>query len=187
MLAIRLLVLGRCWSEILQIPARDFFDEIAPLRQVFPQFVYVLGLGEATTHPYNGNRFVLRSRTWHFGGGKTSLKGRYFPLRGRYVGDPPLACAYDPKGVMGGRGQGFLVFRTAVIGEGNPCPYGFVSYTHDNFANVLPIFQVTIGIFDSLPVKHLTDRGSNDPFLYQMEHFTTILQERYGIFHCQSA
>ena|SRR5436190_19837025 len=147
MLAIRILVLGRCWSEILQIPARDFFDEIAPLGQVFPQFVYVLGPGEATTHPYNGNRFVLRSRTRHFGGGKTLiLPASALHLRGTNLWE-----------------------------------------TYHDLANVLPIFQVAIGIFDSLPVKHLTDRGSNDPFLHQMEHFTTILLERYGIFHCQSA
>ena len=31
-------------------------------------------------------------------------------------------------GVMGGRGQGFLVCRTGVIGEGNPCPYVCVSF-----------------------------------------------------------
>jgi hypothetical protein len=29
---------------------------------------------------------------------------------------------------MGGRGQGFLVSRLAVIGEGNPCPYVAVSF-----------------------------------------------------------
>jgi hypothetical protein len=40
--------------------------------------------------------------------------------------DGPLFVRTKRKGVMGGGGQGFLVWVRGMIGEGNPCPYALV-------------------------------------------------------------
>ena len=47
--------------------------------------------------------------------------------------------------------------------------------THHNLANMLAIFHVAIGLFESLPGKNLADGGSNDPFLHELEHFMAVV------------
>ena len=42
--------------------------------------------------------------------------------------EKPLSVGATRAQIWGKRGQGFLVFRTGVIGVGNPCPYVFISF-----------------------------------------------------------
>src|SRR5579864_8989475 len=120
--------------------SRNFRDAIRALSQIIPKFCQSLGLWKLPRHPNDGNGVLARLVLVSICSLVQGIGGLLSLERGSGVN--PL----------------FVCYMIHLIGLWD---------THHNLANMPAIFHVAIGIFESLPVKHLADSGGNDSLLHE--------------------